>query len=84
MHEGEAEEAPAEAALSAFRKSAVSGVVAAGNAIRWTWKIGPAVAGMAAVSVGVGGIVQSFAHAGGLYVGLVVAGAFAIAIDLKG
>lgn len=70
--------------MSAFRKSAVSGVVAAGRVIRWGWHIGPAVAGMAAVSAGVGGIVQVFAGKGGLPVGLVVAGLFAIAIDLKG
>ena len=73
-----------EAGLSVFRKSAVSGVVAVGSAIRWGWHVGPAVAGMAAVSAGTGGIVQSFAGQGGLYVGLVVAGVFAIAIDLKG
>lgn len=70
--------------MSVFRKSAVTGVVAVGSAIRWGWHVGPAVVGMAAVSVGVGGIVQSFAHTGGLYVGLVVAGVFAVAIDLKG
>jgi hypothetical protein len=39
---------------------------------------------MAAVSSGVGGVVQTFAGAGGLWAGLVVAGVFAIAIDLKG
>lgn len=70
--------------MSAFRKSAVSGVVAAGKAIRWGWHIGPAVAGMGAVSTGVGGIVQTFAGGGGVFVGLVVGGVFAIAIDLKG
>jgi hypothetical protein len=70
--------------VSAFRKSAVSGWVATGHAIRWAWHVGPAVAGMGAVSAGAGGIVQSFAHAGGVFVGLVVAGLFAIAIDLKG
>lgn len=70
--------------MSAFRKSAVSGVVAAGKAIRWGWHIGPAVSGMAAVSAGVGGVVQTFAGAGGVWVGLVAAGVFAIAIDLKG
>ena len=70
--------------MSAFRKSAVKGVVAAGSGIRWAWHVGPAVFGMAGVSVGVGGIVQTFAGAGGLFVGLVVGGVFAIAIDLKG
>ena len=70
--------------MSAFKESAKTGADAVGSAIRWGWAVGPAVVGMAAVSVGVGGIVQSFAHTAGLYVGLVVAGAFAIAIDLKG
>lgn len=70
--------------LSAFRKSAVSGAVAAGKAIRWGWHIGPAVCGMGAVSAGIGGLVQTFAGAGGVWCGLVVAGVFAIAIDLKG
>ena len=70
--------------MSAFRKSAADAADAAGKAIRWGWHIGPAVSGMAAVSVGVGGMVQSFAGRGGLFVGLAVAGVFAIAIDLKG
>jgi len=70
--------------VSAFRKSFGGAVVATGGAIRWAWHVGPAVAGMAAVSVAAGGIVQSFAHAGGVYVGLAVAGLFLIAIDLKG
>jgi hypothetical protein len=70
--------------VSAFRKSAGTGAAAVGQAVLWGWKIGPALAGMAAVSVGVGGIVQVFAGKGGLPVGLVVAGLFAIAIDLKG
>lgn len=70
--------------MSVFRKSAVKGVVAAGSAIRWGWHVGPAVFGMAGVSVGVGGIVQTFAGGGGVFVGLVVGGVFAIAIDLKG
>lgn len=70
--------------MSGFRKSATATAGAVGSAIRWGWHIGPAVAGMAAVSVGVGGIVQSFAGQAGLFVGLVVAGVFAIAIDLKG
>lgn len=69
---------------SAFRKSAASGVVAVGSAIRWGWNIGPAVAGMAAVSAGIGGVVQTFAGAGGIWVGVLVGGVFAIAIDLKG
>lgn len=68
----------------AFRKSAARGAAAAGSAIRWGWHVGPAVFGMAAVSVGVGGIVQTFAGAGGVFVGLVTGGVFAIAIDLKG
>jgi hypothetical protein len=70
--------------VSAFRRSAGTGAVAVGKAVLWGWKIGPALAGMTAVSVGVGGIVQVFAGKGGLAVGLVVAGLFAIAIDLKG
>lgn len=69
---------------SAFRKSGAAAFVATGSAIRWAWHVGPAVAGMAAVSVAAGGLVQTFAHAGGVYVGLAVAGVFAIAIDLKG
>lgn len=56
----------------------------AGLAVRLGWKVGPAVCGMAAVSAGVGGIVQTFAGAGGVFVGLVVGGLFAIAIDMKG
>jgi hypothetical protein len=36
------------------------------------------------VSAGIGGVVQTFAGAGGLWAGLLVAGVFAIAIDLKG
>jgi hypothetical protein len=68
----------------AFRKSAGRAAAAAGGAVRWGWHVGPAVFGMAAVSVGVGGIVQVFAGAGGVFVGLVVGGLFAIAIDLKG
>ena len=70
--------------MSAFRRSAGTGAVAVGKAVLWGWKIGPAVAGMAAVSVGVGGIVQVFAGKGGVWCGLFVAGCFAIAIDLKG
>jgi hypothetical protein len=70
--------------LSAFRKSAASGAAAVGKAIRWGWHIGPAVAGMAGVSVGTGGIVQVFAGAGGVWAALVMGGLFAIAIDLKG
>lgn len=70
--------------MSAFRRSAVKGVVAAGCGIRWAWHVGPAVAGMGAVSAGVGGLVQVFAGRGGLFTGLVVGGLFAIAIDLKG
>lgn len=70
--------------LSAFRKSAAGAAVAAGQAIRWGWHVGPAVAGMGAVSAGIGGLVQVFAGAGGLWAGLVMAGVFAIAIDLKG
>jgi hypothetical protein len=70
--------------VSAFGKSAGSAAVAVGKSIRWAWHIGPAIAGMAAVSAGAGGIVQSFAHAGGVYVALAVGGLFAIAIDLKG
>jgi hypothetical protein len=70
--------------VSAFRKSGAAAFVATGSAIRWAWHVGPAVVGMCAVSAGTGGIVQSFAHAGGVYVGLAVAGLFAIAIDLKG
>lgn len=70
--------------MSAFRKSASATAAAVGSVVRWGWHVGPAVVGMAAVSVGVGGIVQVFAGKGGLPVGLVVAGLFAIAIDLKG
>jgi hypothetical protein len=70
--------------VSAFRRSAGTGAVAVGKAVLWGWKIGPAVAGMAAVSVGVGGMVQVFAGKGGVWCGLFVAGCFAIAIDLKG
>jgi len=39
---------------------------------------------MGAVSAGVGGLVQVFAGAGGLWAGVLMAGVFAIAIDLKG
>ena len=70
--------------MSAFRKPAGNAVVAVGKAIRWCWHIGPAVSGMASVSVGVGGIVQVFAGQGGLWAGLFVAGCFALAIDLRG
>ena len=70
--------------MSAFGKSFGAAAVTAGQGIRWAWHVGPAVAGMAAVSAGVGGIVQTFAGGGGVFVGLVVAGLFAIAIDLKG
>lgn len=76
--------AAGKASLSAFGKSLGAVAAAGGSVIRWGWHIGPAILGMAAVSVGTGGIVQSFAHAGGVFVGLVVGGAFAIAIDLKG
>jgi len=61
-----------------------SAAAAAGKAVLWGWKIGPAVAGMAAVSAGIGGIVQTFAGAGGLWAGILVAGVFGIVIDLKG
>jgi hypothetical protein len=70
--------------VSAFRRSAASGAFAAGKAIRAAWHVGPAVGGMGAVSAGVGGIVQTFAGAGGVWCGVLVAGVFAIAIDLKG
>jgi hypothetical protein len=70
--------------VSAFRKSFASAADTAGQAVLWGWKIGPALAGMAAVSVGIGGIVQVFAGKGGLFTGLLVGGLFAIAIDLKG
>lgn len=70
--------------MSGFRRSAARGAAAAGSVVRWGWHIGPAVFGMAGVSVGTGGIVQVFAGRGGLFVGLVVGGLFAIAIDLKG
>lgn len=70
--------------LSAFKKSAVSGVVAAGKVIRWGWHVGPAVTGMGAVSAAIGGLVQTFAGTGGLWAGLFAAGVFAIAIDLRG
>ena len=72
--------------MSAFRKSVASGAAAAGQAIRYGWKIGPAVCGMAAVSVGTGGIIQVSTGVPliGLFCGLVVGGCFAIAIDLKG
>jgi hypothetical protein len=70
--------------VSAFRKSAASAAGAAGKAVRWGWHVGPAVAGMCAVPAGIGGLVQTFAGAGGLWAGLLVAGVFAIAIDLKG
>lgn len=70
--------------MSAFGKSAAAAAAGVGKAVRWGWNIGPAVAGMAAVSVGAGGIVQAFAGTGGVWVGLVVAGVFGIAIDLKG
>jgi hypothetical protein len=68
----------------AFRKSAGNLAGAAGKAVRWGWKVGPAVAGMGAVSAGIGGTVQTFAGAGGVWAGLIVAGLFGIAIDLKG
>lgn len=70
--------------MSAFRGSAAAAAGAAGKAILWGWKIGPAVAGMAAVSAGIGGVVQTFAGGGGVWAGLIVAGVFGIAIDLKG
>jgi hypothetical protein len=70
--------------VSVLGRSFGAGAAVAGMAIRWGWHVGPAVAGMAAVSAGVGGIVQTFAHAGGVFVGLVVGGAFCLAIDLKG
>ena len=70
--------------MSAFGKSAGSAAAAAGKAVRWGWHVGPAVAGMGAVSAGVGGLVQVFAGAGGLWAGVLMAGVFAIAIDLKG
>lgn len=73
-----------EAAVSAFRKSAVALAGSAGKAVKWGWHIGPAAFGMAAVSVGAGGVVQAFAGRGGVYCGLIVAGVFGIAIDLKG
>jgi hypothetical protein len=43
----------------------------------------PAVAGMAALSAGIGGIVQTFAGTGGLWCALVVAGAFCLRIDAR-
>lgn len=70
--------------MSAFRKSLGGAYVATGSAIRWAWHVGPAVVGAAAVSAGAGGIVQSFAHAGGAFVGLALAGLFLIALDLNG
>ena len=70
--------------MSAFRRSAGTGAVAVGKAVLWGWKIGPAVAGMAAVSVGIGGMVQTFAGKGGVFTGFLVGGLFAIAIDLRG
>lgn len=70
--------------MSVFGKSAASAAGAAGKAVRWGWHVGPAVAGMGAVSAAAGGIVQTFAGAGGVWCGLFIAGVFAIAIDLKG
>ena len=43
----------------------------------------PAVAGMAAISAGIGGIVQTFAGSGGLWCGLVVAGVFCLRVDAR-
>jgi hypothetical protein len=43
----------------------------------------PAVAGMVALSAGIGGIVQTFAGTGGFYCGLVVAGIFCLRIDSR-
>jgi hypothetical protein len=88
VHEGEEGEAGGAAhggaEVSAFRKSFGGAADAAGKAVLWGWRIGPAVAGMGAVSAGIGGIVQTFAGGGGVWAGLVVAGVFGIAIDLKG
>ena len=43
----------------------------------------PAVAGMAALSAGIGGIVQTFAGSGGLWCALVIAGIFCLRIDAR-
>ena len=67
---------------SAFRWPALA--AAAGTAVRWAWGVGPGILGAAGISIAAGGLVQTFAHQGGVWVAVAVASLFALAIDLRG
>jgi hypothetical protein len=56
----------------------------AGRAWKWAWSVGPGLAGAAGLSSAAGGLVQTFAGAGGVWAGVGLASVFMLIIDLKG